>query len=232
MKCIQAACKIEYKGKTKGRRFLKLVPFINTFGETAVKIIGQVYFIIGFILMYISIFYYKFINPVTILLLCFVFIVLIESGTSLPFLEEYVRATKCKNCSREYAYEEIEDPDVKEVSTEDSYTVSITRHWKCKYCGYIDSSESPENIKTCKGEKKKPKQIECENCGFTETCPEYRDPDIKKEKLAGKTITTIIRYYRCGHCGHINIEVEKKTASHGYPPGVSKSTGDDPRLGE
>ena len=79
--------------------------------------------------------------------------------------EEYVEAPKCKKCNMEYAYEEREEPDVKEVSTEDSYTLTITRYWKCKYCGHIDSSESSENIIAYKEEKGIPKEIECEKCG-------------------------------------------------------------------
>jgi rubredoxin len=236
--CAQSTCIIEYKWKTKDRKFLKLVPFINNFGGKAVKITGYVYFVIGSLLMYISMFYYEsflyitneFLYIIIILLICITFIILIEAGMSLPSLVEYVRSTKCKNCSREYAYEEIEEPDVKEVSTQNSYIVTITRHWKCKYCGFIDSSESPENVKTCKGEKKEPKQIECENCGLTKIRPEYKNPDIKKEELPSKTITTAIRYYKCGYCGRINIEVEKKTVRGRNPSGISKSTGDDPRL--
>lgn len=138
------------------------------------------------------------------------------SGFSLTHDVAYVKATNCKKCHSNYAYEEREEPDIKESSTEDSYTVTITRYWKCKYCGYIDSSESSENIKCYKGKKEKPKEIKCEKCGKTGTSSECRDPDVKeKSSPMSEVTTTTIRYYKCKYCGSLNTTEERVEPTSG-----------------
>ncbi len=127
------------------------------------------------------------------------------------------------------AYEEREKPDVREESTDSLYTVTITRFWKCKYCGYLDSSESSENIKCFKVKKKKPIEMTCEECGKTSLSSECRNPDMKKEYFPGGS-TTEIRYYKCNYCGHLNIQVEKTNLNYVEPLASSKIKGKDPRL--
>lgn len=150
-------------------------------------------------------------------------------GLGLFSYVKYVKATRCKICNKNYAYEETANPDVREVSTENSYTVAITRYWKCKRCGYIDSDESPEDIVTRKGKIKKPKRIICEKCGKSGIYPEYKTPDIKcVDDYSGQTFTTI-RYYKCEYCRHINLAVEKNYCYGEYNSSCERK-GSDPRL--
>ena len=229
IKCVQNVCTIEYKGKTKDRTLLEFVPLIGTFGENAVKITEWLSFIIGSVGIAIVIYDFETgsvkksdigFDSLVITLFCFHFLFY---GMTLPRYSRYVKLTKCRLCHRNYAYKEIKDPDIREVSTEDSYIVKITRYWKCKYCGNIDSTESSEDIRTCKEKKEKPKEINCENCGKTGIWPEYRSPDEKYHELRA----TRIRYYKCEYCGYINITVENGYSSeYGY----LWSKGSDPRL--
>lgn len=193
----------KYKGEIKDRKTLKLVPYINTFGGAAVKITGWLITIFGFGIYMGSIFLEQ-ISWFLVLLGFVVGFLFFTEGFSLIYSVQYVKATKCKNCLKNYAYEEREKPNVKEVSTEDSYIVTITRYWKCKHCGHMDSSEGPERIKTHKGTKYKPEKIKCEKCGKTEITAECRDPDVREEITSMSTVGTTIRYYRCRNCGHLN----------------------------
>lgn len=161
---IQKTCTIRYKGEIKDRGILKWVPFINTLGETAVQIIAWSSVIIAFFGVYIipeklpDSWYIYLLAMALLFFLCY-------SGVFLfPYIN-YIKDTRCKKCHKNYAYEESENPDVREVSTENSYTVTITRYWKCKHCGYIDSNESSENMGIRKEKMKKSKKITCEKCG-------------------------------------------------------------------
>jgi hypothetical protein len=138
----------------------------------------------------------------------------------------YIKNTTCKKCHKKYAYEEREEPDIKEVSTEKSYKVTIIRYWKCRHCGFIDISESRE-ILICKKTWKclRGIEIKCEKCGKIGTYSECRRPDIKTYG----TTSTIIRYYKCEGCEHINIAVEGACGGGEYGP-IYESRGSDPRL--
>ena len=50
---------------------------------------------------------------------------------------EYHDITWCEKCERDFAYEEIGDPDVVETPTRFGYNVETTHTLKCKYCGNI-----------------------------------------------------------------------------------------------
>ncbi|KKG14171.1 hypothetical protein EO98_09375 [Methanosarcina sp. 2.H.T.1A.6] len=213
--CTQKIYTTTYKGKIKSRRTLKWIPSIETYGEAAVHIAGGLRLIIAFCLVPLALLFLigSFFEEWILYLLFFpsfiVFMLLLLSGMGILSDEKYVEATKCKKCHREYAYEEREEPDIKELSTEDSYTVTITRYWKCKYCGHRDSSKSSENIKAYKGEKKKPEKIKCEKCRRQEISPECRNPDIKVENFTASATLITTRYYRCKYCRHVNIKVER-----------------------
>ena len=226
---IQKTCTIEYKGKMKDRGIIKWVPFINTLGKTAVQISAWSSVIIG-CFFGICIFSENLPENLYLMLLigsvCLFFFIF---GLRLFSYVKYVKATRCKICNKNYAYEETANPDIKEVSTENSYTVSITRFWKCKYCGHIDSSESSENIGTRKEKMKKPKRIICEKCEKSGISHEYKKPDIKcEDNSSGQTFTTI-RYYKCEYCRHINLAVEKNYC-YGEYNSSCESKGSDPRL--
>ena len=220
---IQKTCTIEYKGKMKDRGILKWVPFINTLGKTAVQITAWSSVILSVCIFFIVLPTLPE-NLYLMLLIGFVFLSFFIVGLGLFSYVKYVKATRCKICNKNYAYEETANPDVREVSTENSYTVAITRYWKCKRCGYIDSDESPEDIVTRKGKIKKPKRIICEKCGKSGIYPEYKTPDIK----SNESIFTRIRYYKCEYCRHINIEVEE--AYSGEDSSGWENKGSDPRL--
>ena len=210
MKCIQKACTITYKGKRKDRRILNCVPFIENFGEDAVRIATFLIWILP--LLCLSQFtdnplFEKYYLWIPYIFISSAFYVV---GVDLHNSVKYVEATRCKKCGQNYGYEEREKPDIKEVSTEDSYNVTITRYWKCKYCGYRDSKKSTENIRTQKGDKRAPKEIECEKCGKIGINAECRNPDIKIDDSYCYTVTITTRYYKCKYCGHVNIEAEKR----------------------
>ncbi len=221
---FEKTCIIKYKGKIKDRKNLRFVPFINSLGEVGVSVIAWLSVIIGYFgLMAVMIEYMGKISYIWLVILCIIpFSLFIYGLVLLPYVK-YIGVTGCKNCHKVYAYEETKNPDIKEVSTEKSYKVTITRYWKCKYCGYIDSTESPENICTYKEKKKKPRKITCQKCEESELWFEYKDPDIKCIEEG----SIRIRYYMCEYCKNVNIEVEKISSSEGSS---WESCGSDPRI--
>ncbi|KKH99098.1 hypothetical protein EO95_17130 [Methanosarcina sp. 1.H.T.1A.1] len=212
MECLQETRIAVYKGKMVDRRILNWVPFINTFGGAATRIIGMLGIIIGIIIASGSVFLLEinwFLYPLGLI----VGMLLIGAGVSLTCNIEYAEATKCKKCHKNYAYEEREEPDIKELSNANSFKVTTTRYWKCKHCGYIDSSESPAGTLSYKGTKGMPREIECEKCGKTGLSFECRDPDTKE--IRG--VPTIRRYYKCKYCGNISTtEVEIPPPSYHF----------------
>ena len=117
---------------------------------------------------------------------------------------EYYQDTFCRKCGNKLACEEIGEPVMKETSNFRDYTLTITRHWRCRYCGNVDTREGPENIFAEKGEMLPViylKGIECKKCSSIGTVEEYKKPDIKE--IGNKRITR--RYYKCTLCGHEDI---------------------------
>ena len=218
---FENTCIIEYKGEIKDRRILTFVPFINTLGEIGVSVTAWLSVITGY---FGGIIFSASLSDIwSIILVLTGHICLVCYGLILFSYVKYVGITGCKNCHKAYAYEETKKPDIKEVSTEKEYKITITRYWKCKYCGYIDSTESPENIGTNKGKKKKPRKITCEKCGESGLYFEYKNPDIKFDDAA----STRIRYYKCEYCGNVNIQVEKTSSAEGSS---WENRGSDPRI--
>lgn len=205
---VQKMCIATYRGEIKDRKIFRWIPFINSFGGTAVRLVGWSSIILGLIIACGS-FYLEQINWSLVFIVLVTGVLLYMRGFSLIYNVAYVNATRCKKCARNYAYEEREEPDVKEVSTEDSYEVTITRYWRCKYCGYRDISEGPENVKSRKGTKYRPVKIKCEKCGKTELCEECRDPDVKEEILGMTKAIVTTKYYECKYCGKLNITEEQ-----------------------
>lgn len=236
IKCTQNVCIIKYKGKIKYRRPFKWVPLVNTFEENAIKFFGILETILG-IIVFISLGEIEDLEGVQGFLFVAIFFVslfvsldLFLEGISLLSSAKFVRFLKCKRCGRKNAYEEREKPDIRENSTENMYTVIITRYWKCKYCGYFDSTESSENIKCFKIKKKKPIEMTCEKCGKTSLSSECRNPDMKKEYYIVGSDSTEIRYYKCNYCGHLNIETKKNHINCVEPIASTEIKGKDPRL--
>lgn len=241
MKCTQDMCVTEYKGKIRYRKPFKRVPLVDTYGETAVKLFGILKIILGITGVLIAFIALgkmpenlegleKYLLGTVILVIFYVSSTLVLEGISSHSSAMFLKSLKCKQCGRKNAYEEREKPDIREDSTENSYTVTITRYWKCKYCGYLDISESSENIKCFKMKKKKPTKIKCEECGVTSLVSECRNPDMKIEDHPGGSNITEIRYYKCDYCGHLNIETKKTRLNNMEPLASSKIKGSDPRL--
>ncbi|KKG17038.1 hypothetical protein EO98_18600 [Methanosarcina sp. 2.H.T.1A.6] len=126
---------------------------------------------------------------------------------------EYHKDTFCRKCGNKLACEEIGEPVMKEKSNFEDYTLTVMRHWKCRYCGNVDSREGPENIFAEKGEMLPViylKGIECKKCSMIGTVEEFKKPDIKE--IGNKRI--IRRYYKCTLCGHEDISEIEKTINH------------------
>jgi len=104
-------------------------------------------------------------------------------GEGFFCVANYYRKAFCEVCAREFAYEEFEKPDLEEISTSEDYSLKITRHWKCKYCGNEKLITGSEGFVTTKGEKmgfSSLVKIPCKNCGKTTAYEEYKKPDVKK----------------------------------------------------
>ncbi|AKB35293.1 hypothetical protein MSSAC_0703 [Methanosarcina siciliae C2J] len=210
-----------YKGEKRNRENLNQVPYIERYGGKAVQIIGCLSLVLGIAILVGTVRIMNYLAELnfeesiyTSVFLTGLYpgIKICSIGNSLLWKAGYVKATRCKRCHRNYAYEEREEPDVKEISTEDSYAVTVTRHWRCKYCGHIDNSKSPEKIKAYKGLKEMKKvtgEVKCEKCGRTEFNFEYRNPDVKEDPFGTTVVETTTKYYKCNYCGNLNITEEE-----------------------
>lgn len=128
----------------------------------------------------------------------------------LDKVNKYYEDSKCKRCGRDFAYEEFRKPLIKEVSTNDKYEITITRYWRCKYCGDENVIEDTENglYKNCcnKGKEVYWEKKACKICENQNSLIEYREPDVKE---IGGIITTIC-HYKCSHCGYYEISIQKE----------------------
>ena len=210
-----------YKGEKRDCKNLNQVPFIKNYGKKAIQITGWfgmflgLATIIGTVIILAYLINHNFEEgiyfPVGYIGI-FAGIGICSIGNSLLWKVRYVKATRCKRCHKNYAYEEREEPDIKEISTEDSYVVTVTRHWRCKYCGHIDSSKNPEKIKAYKGLKeikRATREVKCEKCGRTEFNFEYKNPDVKEDPFGTTVVETTTKYYKCNYCGNLNITEEE-----------------------
>lgn len=125
---------------------------------------------------------------------------------------EYHKDTFCEKCGNKLACEEVGEPVMKETSNFSGYTLTVTRHWKCRYCGNVDTREGSENIFADKGEMLPAvylKGIECSKCSGLSTVVEFKKPDIKE--IGNKRTTR--RYYKCTLCGYEDINESEETIS-------------------
>ena len=126
---------------------------------------------------------------------------------------EYHQDTFCKACGKKLACEEIGEPIMKETSGFGDYSLTVTRHWKCRYCGNVEIRESPENIFTEQGEMlpvSSLKVIECKKCRETGSLVEIKKPDIKE--IGTRRLTR--RYYKCTTCSHEEIDESEEVVNH------------------
>lgn len=141
----------------------------------------------------------------------------IYSTMKLNYTEEiscairYLEKTKCEKCGKNFAYQEIRKPSVREISTPKSYEICITRNFKCKYCGYIHTEKRSEGYSTCKRmnynilQETLGTKPECRKCGRGNAYNEFRKSDTKSKN----NIMTEIKYYKCRYCGNIEVKVEE-----------------------
>ncbi len=47
----------------------------------------------------------------------------------------YHSNTTCEECKKEFAYEELEEPDIEEIKTADGFIRTTKRHYTCAFCG-------------------------------------------------------------------------------------------------
>jgi hypothetical protein len=116
-------------------------PLIEKLGIPKILVIGSVSIVAG--LLSIIAPAYKISFP----FLFWVGAVLLIVGVFFIAVFRYHSQTRCKKCNQEFAYEEIDTPTVKEVTTSDGYIKkTTTRKYKCKYCGDIDTRKTNETI--------------------------------------------------------------------------------------
>jgi hypothetical protein len=81
----------------------------------------------------------------SLLILSFVFLAL---GAILFSAIQYHASSQCKECNKEYAYEEVGTPTVKEIKTSEGIRKITTRTYKCKFCGDEDVRKDSDLIET------------------------------------------------------------------------------------
>lgn len=213
---FENTCIIRYKGEIYNRVLFEGLPFISYLGWVAVLFAGILSIVLGFCTFFIILFKMTYLQEINDLFGFLVTIILSLIPTALflggrSYFRDilYVKSITCKRCHKKCAYEETEAPDIKEVSTEDSYEVTITRYWKCKHCRFICISEGQEKMKCYKEWEGRKAEIKCEKCRKKRILPECRKPDVKVyDSAATKT-----SYYRCEYCGHINVSIKRGSVS-------------------
>ena len=213
---------ISYKGEFKTGFFRKkLAPhLLSKFGERSVLIAGKAYPFLGITAIVLSeVLLVRLISlwTDTPFSLEFLLIVLVGISVYLPFIfkyqsskvSDYLQDVRCERCGRKFACHESRIPDFREISTPVSYSIEITRYWKCKYCGSEDARTGFEGLLAKKGYgigSFRLNRIKCAGCGRKHAYEEFKKEDmLTKEHLMGEKIT-FTRYYRCRFCGYEEIE--------------------------
>ncbi|WP_440955961.1 hypothetical protein ACSAZK_03115 [Methanosarcina sp. Mfa9] len=189
---------------------------INKFGEKKLKVMGDRLNAFGVLSvafgfpLWISLFLQDkgFISKevtMEVLLLLFILSILF-AWIGYEFIEtvRYFEDSKCKNCGKDFAYNEFKKPEAKEVSSPHRYEISLTRYWKCKFCGHTDPRTEPVPFIHKKGSIDNLSNQTCSVCKKESALEVQKNPDIKVE---GST-TTKIRHYRCKYCNSYGIEIE------------------------
>ncbi|WP_440953915.1 hypothetical protein ACSAZK_09430 [Methanosarcina sp. Mfa9] len=212
---------ISYKGEFKTGFFRKkFAPYLlSKFGERSVLIAGKAYpflEVMGIFLSSVLSMRLVSLLPDIPFSLGFLF-VLIWSFCYLPFYFKYqssevsecLHDVQCKRCGRKFACDESRIPDFREISSPVSYSIEITRYWKCRYCGSEDARTGSEGLLAEKGDGIGSfwlNRIKCAGCGRKRAYEEFKKEDkLTKKHFMGETIT-FTRYFRCRFCGYEVIE--------------------------
>jgi len=127
----------------------KISPYlIGRYGKKKISFIGIISLISGLISIFtwmnsiisnVKIYSYLPAVPAAysnwVLFLGFIFFV---GGVLLLSITQYHTSTQCKICKKEFAYEEVGTPTVKEVKTSEGTRKITTRTYECKFCGDED----------------------------------------------------------------------------------------------
>ncbi|MDY9927857.1 hypothetical protein [Methanosarcina sp.] len=148
---------VQYKGFKKDVFFLaQISPYvIRKIGKKNVKIVGLVSFISGLITIYLWVSSFNYYDSSLVhnfvsahlTLITYCGIILFAISFLCVGIKSYHSNTTCKNCNKEFAYEELENPDVKDVKTADGYMRTIKRHYTCQFCGFKETISFREKIK-------------------------------------------------------------------------------------
>jgi len=71
---------------------------------------------------------------------------LLVIGILLISVLAYHSATRCENCKKEFAYDEIRDPKIEQIKTLEGTRIKTTRYYKCKFCGHEDTAVSKRTV--------------------------------------------------------------------------------------
>lgn len=210
---------ITYKGDFKEGFFLKdLAPsFIRVFGESFISAVGEIpnslfittWFVFSVLLISIANHYTSERGILLTTLLSGFGTILVLLKPQYYYIAEHYRNTVCNNCGKEFVCRETEKPNIKEISTPETYSIRITRYWGCKSCRYMNVRESSEGFVTKKEKIMKNSylaKVQCKRCGKTGTYIEYKKPDIRVSK---KDETMTRRYYKCKFCKYEDIEASE-----------------------
>ncbi len=137
--------------------YKKIAPYlIGRFGKKRIGLTGAASFIIGLFGMFtgmnsatqnIKVFFYLPTVPYAYMMpLIILSIVVLIFGGLLVAVVQYHTDTQCNNCNREYAYEEVGTPTVREVKTFDGPRQITTRTYKCRFCDDVDVRTESELV--------------------------------------------------------------------------------------
>ncbi len=70
--------------------------------------------------------------------------ILLALAVILFVVMQYHASNQCKKCNKEYAYEEVGTPTVKEIETSEGIRKDTTSVYECKFCGDLDVRKDSE----------------------------------------------------------------------------------------
>lgn len=216
---------ITYTGEFKGDFFLQdLAPsLVKTFGEKRIAAFGEFFsylfppvpVLFSFLLVgYLSSSGFPPLGDTFVIFSGAAFGALgILLGGQLSRVADYHRDARCRGCWKPFACVEFEKPEIRELSTPYSYSINVTRYWKCRHCGCEEARSGDEGIVARKGDESSSSFLNkaiCKSCGKKAAYEEFKRPDVKEVRRCLMVGVFTTRYYRCRHCGHEKIGVEKQ----------------------
>lgn len=136
--------------------FQKAYFLIDRYGEKNIRIVGLINLSASIITMLVwinSIFsnevtspYLPVVSDKVATLLLFLWIGLLLIGLFFIALVQYSTSSKCENCKKKQAYEEI-NSNIREINTSEGLRKITSRDYKCIFCGHEVTRESNELIR-------------------------------------------------------------------------------------